>query len=72
MLLKEKFYAAPVKCSFMTDSVLFLGYVVSNDGLAVVESKVAAVHDWPLPIMLHEVSNFHGLVSFLSVLYSKF
>jgi hypothetical protein len=64
VLRREKFYAAPAKCSFMTDSILFLGYVVSNDGLAVDESKVAAVRDWPLPITLHEVRSFHGFVSF--------
>jgi hypothetical protein len=64
VLRQEKFYAAPAKCSFMTDSVLFLGYMVSKDGLAVDESKVAAVHDWPLPTILHEVHSFHGLVSF--------
>jgi hypothetical protein len=64
LVLREKFYAALAKCSFMTDSVLFLGYVVSKDGLAVYESKVAAVRDWPLPTTLHEVCSFHGLVSF--------
>jgi hypothetical protein len=64
VLRREKFYAAPAKCSFMTDSVLFLGYVVSKDGLAVDESKVVAVRDWPLPTTLHEVRSFHGLVSF--------
>jgi hypothetical protein len=48
----------------MTDSVLFLGYVLSKDGLAVDESKVTAIHDWPLPTTLHEVRSFHGLVSF--------
>ena len=45
VLRQEKFYAASAKCSFMTDSVLFLGYLVSKDGLAVDESKVAAVCD---------------------------
>jgi hypothetical protein len=64
VLRREKFYIAPAKCSFMTDSVLFLGYVVSKDGLAVDESKVVAVRDWPLPTTLHEVRSFHGLVSF--------
>jgi hypothetical protein len=48
----------------MTDSVLFLGYVVSKDGLAVDESKVAAIRDWSLPTTLHEVRSFHGLASF--------
>jgi hypothetical protein len=37
---------------------------VSKDGLAVDESKVAAVRDWPLPTTLHEVRSFHRLVSF--------
>jgi hypothetical protein len=64
VLQKEKFYASPAKCSFLKDSVLFLGYVVSNDGFAVDESKVAAVRDWPIPTTLHEVRSFHGLVSF--------
>jgi hypothetical protein len=64
VLRKEKFYASPAKCSFFKDSVLFLGYVVSNDGLAVDESKVAAVRDWPIPTTLHEVRSFHWLVSF--------
>jgi hypothetical protein len=54
VLQREKFYVAPAKCSFMTNSVLFLGYMVSKDGLAVDESKVATVHDWPLPTTLHE------------------
>jgi hypothetical protein len=64
VLWKEKFYASPAKCSFLKDSVLFLSYVVSKDGLAVDESKVAAVRDWPIPTNLHEVRSIHGLVSF--------
>jgi hypothetical protein len=64
VLRREKFYASSTKCSFMKDSILFLGYVVSKDRLAVNESKVAAVRDWPIPTTLHEVRSFHGLVSF--------
>jgi hypothetical protein len=64
VLRQVKFYAAPAKCSFMTNSIFFLGYIVSKDGLVVDESKVAAVCDWPLPTTLHEVRSFHGLVSF--------
>jgi hypothetical protein len=64
VLRREKFYASPIKCSFMKDSVLFLGYVVSKDGLAADESKVAAVRDWPIHTTLHEVRSFHGWVSF--------
>ncbi|GAA0187226.1 hypothetical protein LIER_34514 [Lithospermum erythrorhizon] len=61
---KENFYGGLNKCIFMTDSVLFLGYVVFKDGLAVDESKVEAVRDWKTPTTLTEVRSFHGLVSF--------
>jgi hypothetical protein len=64
VLRREKFYASPAKCSFMKESVLFLGYVVSKDGLAANESKVAAMRAWLIPTMLHDVRSFHGLVSF--------
>jgi nitrite reductase/ring-hydroxylating ferredoxin subunit len=49
VLHKEKFFATMAMCSFITDSVLFLGYVVSKNGLSVDESKVAAVRQWPIP-----------------------
>jgi hypothetical protein len=60
VLRREKFFTLPAKCSFTIDSVLFLHYVVSKDGLAMDESKVVAVRDWPIPTTLHEVRSFHG------------
>ncbi|XP_022873011.1 uncharacterized protein LOC111391963 [Olea europaea var. sylvestris] len=47
ILHRDKFYAAVKKCSFLTDSVVFLGYVVSKAGLAVDTSKVEAISQWP-------------------------
>ncbi|GJY62511.1 putative nucleotidyltransferase, ribonuclease H [Tanacetum coccineum] len=48
----------------MTSKVLFLGYVVSGDGIHVDESKVAVVQEWPTPTTITEVQSFHGLASF--------
>jgi len=64
VLRREKFFAAANKCVFMTDRVIFLGYVVSKDGISVDESKVEAILNWPVPRNIHEVRSFHGLVSF--------
>ncbi|GKB47908.1 putative nucleotidyltransferase, ribonuclease H [Tanacetum coccineum] len=64
LLRKDSFYAATKKCVFMTPKVLFLGYVVSGDGIQVDESKVAAVQEWPTPTTITEVWSFHGLASF--------
>ncbi|GJR75541.1 putative nucleotidyltransferase, ribonuclease H [Tanacetum coccineum] len=64
LLRKDSFYAATKKCVFMTPKVLFLGYVVSGDGIQVDESKVADVQEWPTPTTITEVLSLHGLASF--------
>ncbi|GKE37701.1 putative nucleotidyltransferase, ribonuclease H, partial [Tanacetum coccineum] len=63
-LRKDSFYAATKKCVFMTPKFLFLGYVVSGDGIQVDESKVAVVQEWPTPTTITEVWSFLGLASF--------
>ncbi|MES1679844.1 hypothetical protein ABUS85_18435, partial [Vibrio cholerae] len=63
-LHEEQFYAATKKCVFMTHSVLFLGYVVSKEGIQVDQSKVEAIRNWPQPRTITEVRSFHGLASF--------
>ncbi len=45
-------YANLDKCIFCQDSVCFLGFVVSKDGLQVDESKVKAIQEWPTPTSL--------------------
>ncbi|KAL9373456.1 hypothetical protein Peur_033076 [Populus x canadensis] len=52
------------KYSFMTDSLLFLGYVVSSEGIHVDEEKVRAIREWPAPKNVGEVRSFHGLATF--------
>ncbi|GKV23267.1 hypothetical protein SLEP1_g33016 [Rubroshorea leprosula] len=45
-------------------TIVFLGYVVSTDGIAVDEEKVKAIKEWPTPKNISEVRSFHGLASF--------
>ena len=49
------------KCSFLTNKLLFLGYVVSVDEIHVDEDKVHAVREWPTPKTMGDVRRFHGL-----------
>ena len=48
----------------MTASIVFLGYVITADGIKVDEEKVKAIRDWAVPKKIHEVRSFHGLASF--------
>ncbi|KAH9663456.1 Endonuclease [Citrus sinensis] len=57
-------YTAVNKYIFLTEKVLFLGYVVSKDGISVDQSKVDAIRDWPPPTTLSATRSFHGLASF--------
>ncbi|XP_073057399.1 uncharacterized protein [Primulina eburnea] len=37
------------KCDFCTSKLVFLGFVVSSQGIQVDEDKVSAIRDWPTP-----------------------
>ena len=55
-LLREyKFYANTKKCSFATDQVGFLGYVIFAKGIKMDSSKVQAILEWPIPKSVSEV-----------------
>ena len=57
-------YANLKKCSFMTNKLIFLGYVVSDTGIMVDDKKVKALREWPSPNTISEVCYFHGLATF--------
>ncbi|XP_047084691.1 uncharacterized protein LOC124695934, partial [Lolium rigidum] len=49
ILRHEKLYANLPKCTFAQNKLVFLGFVVSANGIEVDSSKVEAIHNWPTP-----------------------
>ena len=45
MFRESKLYENLEKCVFMTNSLLFLSYVVSSEGIKVDEEKVKAIRE---------------------------
>ena len=64
VLRKEKLYANLKKCTFCTNEVTFLGYIVNEKGIHVDQEKVKVIRDWPTPTSVSDVRSFHGLASF--------
>ncbi|XP_062217663.1 uncharacterized protein LOC133917845 [Phragmites australis] len=44
--------------------VVFLGFVVTAQGIQVDEEKIKAIKDWPTPKNVSQVRSFHGLAGF--------
>ncbi|XP_073219665.1 uncharacterized protein [Cicer arietinum] len=63
-LRDKQLYAKLSKCQFWMDNVVFLGHVVSKNGISVDPSKVEAVQNWPRPTTMKEIRSFHGLAGY--------
>src|SRR5690242_16726353 len=58
----------PSKCDFFKPQLLFLGHIVSADGIRPNPAKVKAIMGWPEPKTRKEVESFLGLAGY----YRKF
>ena len=48
-LRKNHLYACADKCFFHVDTVEYLGYILSPNGLTMADNKVKVIQDWPEP-----------------------
>lgn len=53
-----------MKCSFMSHTLVFLGFVISSKGVEVDPDKVKVSREWPVPSPLNEICGFHDLATF--------
>jgi hypothetical protein len=60
-LQEQKLYVNLKKCCFFTNSLIFLGYVVSKEGIMMDPIKIEAITSWPIPKSIHDIRSFHGL-----------
>jgi hypothetical protein len=68
LLLDNQWKVKMSKCSFASQSVSYLGHVISLAGVSTDESKIIAVRDWPTPTDVKQLRSFLGLAGY----YRKF
>lgn len=55
VLQENNLYINFKKCDFMTTNLLFLGYILSADGIDINGIIVKAIKNWSAPINIHQV-----------------
>ena len=68
ILRENQLYAKFSKCQFWLDSVAFLGYVISVEGVFIDPQKIEAIVNWKPPTNVTEIRSFLGLAGY----YRKF
>ncbi|KAL0187931.1 hypothetical protein M9458_015030 [Cirrhinus mrigala] len=63
-LLENGLFVKAEKCVFHAQSVLFLGYIISSEGVRMDPDKVKAVVDWPTPDSRKALQRFLGFANF--------
>ena len=63
-LQKHGLYTQAKKCKWHHDSVEFLGYIMSSEGLTMADNKIRAILDWPKPWKVKDVQSFLGFANF--------
>ena len=60
----HKLFAKLEKCEFHSDSMEYLGYCLSPEGLTMSLDKITTIADWPEPRKVKDIQSFLGFANF--------
>ena len=63
-LWKHSLYCHPDKCKFSVDSVEYLGFILSKDGLKMDSTKIQTIMDWLEPRKVKHIQSFLDFANF--------
>src|SRR5260370_13562959 len=63
-LQEARLYMNPKKCNFHTDTIEYLGFILTPTGLHMDLVKAATIQNWPEPQNIHDVQSFLGFANF--------
>ena len=65
-------YARPDKCRFSSDTIKYLSFILTKDGLKMDPSKVQTIQDWPEPWKVKDIQSFLGFANFYQCFISDY
>ena len=63
-LEESKLFINPAKCRWYTDTLEFLGFVISPEGVSMDIERVKTIAEWPQPTSYHNIQVFLGFCNF--------
>jgi hypothetical protein len=57
-------YAKLSKCTFSTDTIEYLGFVVTPEGIRMEEDRIRTIREWPVPAPVKDIQSFIGFANF--------
>ncbi|QRV88083.1 Retrotransposable element Tf2 protein [Ceratobasidium sp. AG-Ba] len=72
ILRENNLYAKLAKCKFFVKKVIFLGLVITPEGISMEEEKIKAITEWNAPRKIKEVQAFLGFVNFYRRFIAEF
>ncbi|KAH7621071.1 putative Transposon Tf2-6 polyprotein [Nannochloris sp. 'desiccata'] len=67
-LRKNKLFVNKEKCLFFQTKIAWLGYIISENGIKVDQSKISTILEWPVPKNIIDILSFLGFTGY----YRKF
>ncbi|MCO5547717.1 hypothetical protein L7F22_001168 [Adiantum nelumboides] len=62
ILREHKLYAKLSKCTFFSPKIVYLGFILSENGISIDPAKVQDIVDWPVPTNSNELRRFLGII----------
>ncbi|QRV73517.1 Retrotransposable element Tf2 protein [Ceratobasidium sp. AG-Ba] len=72
ILRENNLYVKLSKCKFFVKRVIFLGLVITPEGISMEEEKIKAIMEWGTPRKIKEVQAFFGFVNFYRRFIAEF
>ena len=71
-LIDNKLVAKLSKCEFHKKELIFLGHIVSVDGVKTDPAKLEAITKWPIPTKVRELQSFLGFCNYYRKFINRF